>query len=112
MTRPSVSWVSLVVGLVVALFFLVPTSRSFDVRERTFDNGRVEKSLQPAYRSLGSGLVIGSFRANNRLDALNVAIGVAIAGACVLLVELLIRAARRPWSARSPAGTGRPRGWG
>ena len=109
MARRSVSWVSLVVGLVVALFFLVPTGSSFDVRERRLDNGRVEKSLQTVYHSLGSVAVIRFLRDDRELDALNVAIGVAIASACILLTELVIHATRRSWSARSPAGRDRPR---
>jgi hypothetical protein len=52
--RFRLSWVSLVVGLLVAALFLVPTASRLDVREVAQADGTVEKRLETGYISLGS----------------------------------------------------------
>jgi hypothetical protein len=97
--RPS--WASVAVGLLVAALFLVPTAKRLDTREVVRADGTVEKRLEPGYISLGSGgisYVLGQtagLHRTTRLDKVNIALGVVIAAACALLVELGVRGLRR-----------------
>jgi hypothetical protein len=91
--RPS--WASVAVGLLVAALFLVPTASRFDVREVVLADGTVEKQLVTNYISLGSHLIGQLFRGTSRLDQVSIALGVVIAAACALLVELGVRGLRR-----------------
>lgn|SRR5215218_7036312 len=94
--RKRLSWVSVAVGLLAAALFLVPTASRADVREVVLADGTVETQLVTEYISLGSHL-IGYFflRGTSRLDQVSVALGVVIAVACALLVELGVRGLRR-----------------
>jgi hypothetical protein len=99
--RFRLSWVSIVVGLLVAALFLVPTGSRFDVREVVLADGTVEKQLVTKYISLGSvgishflGRTAGLYRTTG-LDKVNIALGIVIAAVCVLLVELGVRGLRR-----------------
>jgi hypothetical protein len=89
------------VGLLVAALFLLPTAKRLDTREVVRADGTVEKHLEPSYISLGSvGIshVLGSTAGldrTTRLDKVNIALGVVIAAACALLVELGVRGLRR-----------------
>jgi hypothetical protein len=87
-------------GLLVAALFLVPTASRFDVREVVQPDGTVEKRLETGYISLGSfGIshVLGStgLHRTTRLDKVNIVLGIVIAAACALLVELGVRGLRR-----------------
>jgi hypothetical protein len=99
--RFRLSWVSVAVGLLVAALFLVPTASRLDVREVVQADGTVEKRLETGYISLGSvgishvlGSTAGWYR-TTRLDKVNIALGVVIAAACALFVELGLRGLRR-----------------
>ena len=107
--RFRLSWVSVGVGLLVAALFLIPTASRVDVQEVALANGTVEKQLVTKYISLGSVLIGHFFRGTSRLDRVSIALGVMIAAACALLVELGVRGLRRlPATARGlPDGRGR-----
>jgi hypothetical protein len=99
--RFPLSWVSVAVGLLVAALFLVPTASRFDVREVARADGTVEKQVVTKYISLGSvgishflGRTAGLYRTTG-LDNVNIALGIVIAAACALLVELPVRGLHR-----------------
>jgi uncharacterized integral membrane protein len=93
--RFRLSWVSVAVGLLAAVLFLVPTASRFDVREVVLADGTVNKQLVTGYISLGSVVIGHVFRGTSRLDQVSIALGVVIAAACALLVELGVRGLRR-----------------
>jgi hypothetical protein len=83
------------VGLLVAALFLVPTASRSDLREVVLADGTVEKQLVTNYVSLGSHLIGQFLRGTSRLDQVSIALGVMIAAACALLVELGVRGLRQ-----------------
>lgn len=109
--RSRLSWVSVVVGLLAAALFLVPTASRSDVREVVLADGTIQTQVVIEYISLGSHL-IGYFlpRGTSRLDQVSIALGVVIAVACALLVELGVRGLHRLLAtARSLPDRGRRR---
>jgi hypothetical protein len=93
--RFRLSWVSVAVGLLAAALFLVPTASRSDVWEVVLAHGTVEKQLVTKYISLGSHLIGYFFRGTSRLHQVSIALGVVIAVACALLVELGVRGLHR-----------------
>ena len=73
-----------------------PTANRSDVREVVLADGTVETQLVIEYISLGSHLISHFLRRDtSRLDQVSIALGVMIAAACALLVELGVRGLRR-----------------
>ena len=73
-----------------------PTASRSDVREVVLADATVETQLVIEYISLGSHLISHFLRRDtSRLDQVSIALGVMIAAACALLVELGVRGLRR-----------------